>query len=118
MSDSVDSFLEGKWADVSRKFIYATSSSTRSTGLVDETEKLTARLTQQSIEFVVWDQEAISSRLKNYPELVDDFFGRQWVKEFCGDTVAKALGTRLDAQKVADFRRGTRPNLHGVVWSR
>ena len=105
LSDSVDSFLEGKWADVSRKFIYATSSSTRSTGLVDETEKLTARLTQQSIEFVVWDQEAISSRLKNYPELVDDFFGRQWVKEFCGDTAAKTLATRLDAQQVAELRR-------------
>ena len=58
---------------------------------------LAARLTQQSIEFPVWDQEAISSRLKNYPELVDDFFGRQWVKEFCGDTVAKTLDTWLDA---------------------
>ena len=105
LSGSVDRFLEGKWAEVSRKFIYATSSSTRSTDLVDETEKLTVRLTQQSIEFAVWDQEAISSRLKNYPELVDDFFGRPWVKEFCGDTAAKTLATRLDAQQVADLRR-------------
>ncbi len=105
LSGSVDRFLEGKWADVSRKFIYATSSSTRSTKLVDETEKLAARLTQLSIEFVVWDQEAISSRLKHYPELVDDFFGRHWVKDFCGDIAAQTLTTRLDAQQVAEFRR-------------
>ena len=105
MSDSVERFLEGKWADVSRKFIYATSSSTRSTELVDEIETLTALLTQQCIEFAVWDQEAISSRLKNHPELVDDFFDRQWVKEFCGETAAKTLGTRLDAQEVAELRR-------------
>ena len=105
ISNSVDSFLKGKWAGVSRKFIYATSSSTRSTELVDETEKLASRLAQQSIEFAVWDKGAISSRLKNCPELVDDFFGRQWVKVFCGDTAAKLLDTRLDARQIADLRR-------------
>ena len=105
LSSSVDRFLEGQWGDVSRKFIYATSDSTRSTQLVDEIEKLTARLAQQSIEFAVWDQEEISKRLKSRPELVDDFFGRHWVEEFCGDTAAKTLGTRLDAQQVADLRR-------------
>ena len=73
LSSSVDRFLEGQWGDVSRKFIYATSDSTRSTQLVDEIEKITARLAQQSIEFAVWDQEEISKRLKSCPELVDDF---------------------------------------------
>ena len=116
LSDSVERFLEGKWADVSRKFIYATSSSTRSTELVDEIETLTALLTQQCIEFAVWDQEAISSRLKNHPELVDDFFDRQWVKEFCGETAAKTLGTRLECPRGSRASSGTRPNLHGVVW--
>ena len=105
LSSSVDKFLEGKWGGVSRKFIYATSDSTRSTQLVDEIEKLTTRLAQQSIEFAVWDQEDISKRLKSYPELVDDFFGRHWVEAFCGHTAAKTLGTRLDAQQVAELRR-------------
>lgn len=105
LSNSVDGFLKGKWAGVSRKFIYATSSSTRSTELVDETEKLASRLAQQSIEFAVWDEGAISNRLKNCPELVDDFFGRQWVKVFCGDTAAKMLDQRLDARQIAELRR-------------
>ena len=105
LSNSVDKFLEGQWADVTRKFIYATSASTRSTELADEIEKLTGQLTQQSIEFAVWGQEEISNRLKDHPELVDDFFGRQWVKEFCGDIAVNALGTRLDAVQVAELRR-------------
>ena len=105
LSGSVDSFLEGGWAHASRKFICATSASTRSTKLVDEIEALADRLSRQAIEFSVWDQEEISRRLKDLPEIVDDFFGRQWVKEFCGHPAAQTLGTRLDARQVADLRR-------------
>ena len=105
LNNSVVEFLNGRWADVSRKFIYATSASTISTEIVDEIERLVAQLVPQSIEFEVWGRESISDRLKNYPKLVDDFFGREWVKAFCGDTVAETLGTRLDAQQVAALRR-------------
>ena len=105
LNNSVVEFLNGRWADVSRKFIYATSASTISTEIVDEIERLVAQLVPQSIEFEVWGRESISNRLKNYPKLVDDFFGREWVKAFCGDTVAETLGTRLDAQQVATLRR-------------
>ena len=105
LSSSVEEFLKGRWAEVSRKFVYATSASARSTELVDEIERLASRLTQQSIGFAVWDQESISNRLKGHPDLVDDFFGRQWVTAFCGDIAARALGTRLDALEVAGLRR-------------
>ena len=105
LRSSVEEFLEGRWAEVSRQFIYATSASTRSTELAHEIERLAESLAQQSIEFIVWDQEAISSRLKDYPRLVDDFFGRPWVKEFCGDSATTTLGARLDAQQVADLRQ-------------
>ena len=105
LSSSVDEFLKGQWADVSHRFVYATSSSATSTELVDEIEKLSDQLVQVPIEFEVWDQEAISRKLKDYPELVDDFFGRPWVESFCGGTAAKALSTRLDARQVTDLRR-------------
>ena len=61
----------------------------KSTKLLDEIETLIAKLNQQSIEFVVWDQEELSKQLKKHPELVDDFFGRPWVKKFCGETAAE-----------------------------
>ena len=105
LNNSVEEFLNGRWADVSRKFIYATSASTISADIVDEIEKIVTRLAPQSIEFEVWGRESISNRLKNYPELVDDFFGREWVKAFCGQPSAEKLGTRLDAQQVANLRR-------------
>ena len=91
LSNSVVEFLNGRWADVSRKFIYATSASTISTEIVDEIERLVAQLVPQSIEFEVWGRESISDRLKNYPKLVDDFFGTgvgEGVlrRHSCGDT--------------------------------
>ena len=33
----------------------------------------------------LWDAEDLSRRLKNYPALVDDFFGKVWRIAFCGD---------------------------------
>ena len=44
LNNSVDDFLNGRWADVSRKFIYATSASTKSTEIVDEIERLFSQL--------------------------------------------------------------------------
>ena len=105
LNNSVDDFLNGRWADASRKFIYATSASTISTEIVDEIERLFGQLVPESIELEVWGCESISDRLKNYPQLVDDFFGREWVKAFCGEPDAETLGARLDAQQVATLRR-------------
>ena len=104
LGSSVDKFLDGQWASVSRVFIYATSASTKSTELVDEIEELAVRLGREAIAFEVWDQDALSKRLKAHPETVDDFFGRPWVKRFCGEKAAEALGTRLDAGEVAELR--------------
>ena len=105
LRDSVNEFLAGKWADVSRKFIYATSASATSVHTVDEIEELATLMATSSIEFEVWDQQDISKKLKYKPEVVDDFFGRQWVKVFCGDEAADALVQRLDAMQIAELRR-------------
>ena len=105
LESSVDGFLSGTWAESSQKFIYATSSSARSTQAIDKIEDLAKRLGQHSIAFEVWDQERISEKLKGHPELVDDFLGRPWVKAFCGDDAAKQLGNRLDVQDMAELRR-------------
>ena len=101
----VDDFLEEKWADNSQKFIYATSSSARSTQLLGKVEELAIRLEQQSISFEVWDQERISELLKGRPELVNDFFGKPWVTAFCGEDAAQRLGNRLEPSDIAKLRR-------------
>ena len=105
LEDCVKKFLEGKWAAVSRKFVYATSSSARSTQVLDKIEDLATHLDPQSITLEVWDQENISEKLKGHPELVHDFFGRPWVKAFCGEEAANQLGDRLDASEMAQLRQ-------------
>src|ERR1700722_18009937 len=44
-------------------------------------------------------------RLKSHPEIVDDFFGREWTVEFCGSYSVKKLGNRLNAADVARLRK-------------
>ena len=105
LEKGVDDFLEKKWADNSQKFIYATSSSARSTHLLDKVEELAIRLEQQSIAFEVWDQERISEMLKECPELVNDFFGRSWVTAFCGEDAAHQMGNRLGPRDIAKLRK-------------
>lgn len=117
LNNSVDHLLSGKWADVTRKFIYATSASATSTRLADKIEELTNQLIKESIEFEVWDKESVSQRLKGHPMIVDDFFGREWVKKFCGNDPAKKLGTRLDVRQVVELRKQAPSNLHCFIQS-
>ena len=105
VENSVGDFLKGNWAEVSKTFIYATSSSIRSTQLLDKVEALANALSQHAIEFEVWDKEHISEKLKQRPDLVNDFFGRPWVKAFSGDTAANQLRSRLDVEETANLRK-------------
>lgn len=105
LENSVHDFLEGNWADVSEKFVYATSTSARSTQILEKIEELSNHLDTRSIVFEVWDQEELSEKLKGRPELVDDFFGRPWVRAFCGEGAANKLGNRLDASEMAGLRQ-------------
>ena len=104
LAKAVSDFLEGSWAVVSRVFVYATSLPLVRTELADEVKSQMKRLAAEGIAFEVWDAEALSDDLKLQHRLVDDFFGRPWVRRFCGDDAADALGSRLDAVDVGAFR--------------
>ena len=40
------------------------------------------------------ESSQISERLKDHPDLVDDFFGREWVRTFCGEEAVASLSSR------------------------
>lgn len=111
---AIDHFLDGKWASVCRRFIFATSASTESVQLQDEIERVAAELIENSVELVVWDEAEISSRLRDQPEVIDDFFGRAWVRRLCGESVAGSLRKRLDIQEVNRLRQELRQLYTGV----
>jgi hypothetical protein len=104
---AIDTFLKGKWACKTKRFILCTSLQLSKTKQVDEISKQRTVLKARGIEFETWDgSEAgrLSERLKNYPDLVDDFFLRDWVRLFNGPDAAASLGERLDGGNLAELR--------------
>lgn len=107
VTKAVKKFLEGKWASNAKRFVLCTSLPLNDTKQVDEISKQRALLAQQGIMFETWDAtEAgrLSELLKGRPELVDDFFLRDWVRIFNGQEAAEALGERLDGKHLAELR--------------
>ena len=104
---AVAKFLEGKWASKTRKFVLCTSLQLTETKQVEEISRQRDVLGNKGIEFDTWDASAggqLCERLKKYPDLVDDFFLREWVRLFNGEDAASSLGEKLDGEKLADLR--------------
>jgi hypothetical protein len=104
--EAVDRFLDGRWVNSAKRFTLCTTESLVRTERADALELQTKRLRRKRIQFVPWDLDSISARLKSAPEIVDDFFGRNWVLEFCGRQAAEGLGPRLDRARLEAFRQG------------
>jgi hypothetical protein len=99
---AVAKFLEGNWVDRTDTFVLCTMESLRLTHRAEAIEEQNTVLKQRGITLLPWDSDELNARLKGRPEIVDDFFDRQWVNAFCGQEVAEALGKRLDGE---NFRR-------------
>jgi len=105
MAGAVKDFIAGTWRARSRRFVLCYAKQAVRTELVEQIERQRDVLGSIGIEFDVWDAESLSDQLRSQHALVDDFFGRAWVEEFCGKDAAAALGSRLDARDVSDYRR-------------
>lgn len=105
---AISEFEKGDWFSKSDQFCICTSSPIQDTKLQDEIEKQRTRLEAKGIDLQVLGQEEISVELKAQSALVRDFFGRDWVPQFCIDDVDKAASARLDADDIARLRRELR----------
>jgi energy-coupling factor transporter ATP-binding protein EcfA2 len=101
---AVDTFLAGKWHDKTKAFRILTSHPIEDTKIGDAIEAAAKRLEASDITFEVIGQERLSEWLKDHPRIVDDFFSRAWVEEFCGPEAAKQLTRRMNAEQVAEYR--------------
>lgn len=106
VTDAVDAFLAGDWAERADEFVLAVTANLEATQAAERIEQERPKLSQREITFTVWDETEISAILKDHPQLVDDFFGREAVRVFLGDDAANALMGRLDAAEVIEFRNG------------
>ena len=74
--------------------------------LVEVIEDQANRLQKENIKFVPLGIGQVSAKLKAHPDLVDDFFGREWVRKFCGEEAADALSDRrLKPEEIIRLRK-------------
>jgi hypothetical protein len=113
---AVDDLLAGEWGSKSRTFYYATSFDLQETRLDEALRTQGDRLAALGVTFVPWGVQEVSALLKNYPRIVDDFFGRNWVEAFCGRQAAQALANNLPAPDNRELRTRLR-QLYQAVFS-
>ena len=102
----VSDFLDGSWVSKTDEFVLALTVSTEEANLVKAIEAQGNRLHGHNIQFLPLGITQISERLKGHPDLVDDFFGREWVRIFCGEEAADKLSSRrLKPAQVIQLRQ-------------
>lgn len=102
---AVDDFLNGRWSTSAKQFIYCVSGSLLDAKIQDAIEVEATRLNESGIVFKGIDCFQLCDELRDAPEIVDDFFGREWLRAFLGEGVATNLKRPLAAQHVIELRR-------------
>lgn len=105
IEEAVTKFLKGNWVQKTDIFVLCTKESLKDTKRTNTFEAQSEILRRKGISFVKWDSDELSTKLKNYPEIVDDFFGREWVEAFCGREQAESLGAKLDLKPILEKYR-------------
>jgi tetratricopeptide (TPR) repeat protein len=84
LEDVIDEFKKGEYYTNSDKFIICTSANMNTIQLQSKFNLIKAELKKDKIEVEKWDKIQISRILKEYPKIVNDFFGKEWVRLFNG----------------------------------
>lgn len=107
LEQAVQTFRSGKWHQESDEFIFCTTFELNKTQPQDKFNELREELKSEGIDFIKWDKINISTILKDYPQIVYDFFGKEWVKVFNGEEAFKNITEkrRLDSSQVIEYRK-------------
>lgn len=116
--NAVEEFKKGKWIKDAATFTLCVKASLQDTKIQDEIEHQARELRAIGIELLALDGDGLSQRLKEYPEIVDDFFGREWVAAYCGAELTSRLADRLPATEAQELRQELRKlyRCHFQVW--
>jgi NACHT domain/HEAT repeats/Restriction endonuclease len=94
-------FIGGPFYATAKELILCLTVPAETAKQVKEIENQRALLARDGIKLTIWDSSVngtLNEKLKQAPELVDDFFGRQWVAIFNGPDAVERLGDRLDGR--------------------
>ncbi|MFK3990026.1 NACHT domain-containing protein [Psychrobacter sp. NPDC064578] len=107
LEEAVNTFKKGEWFGKSDEFFFCTSCTLEKTQIQEKFLELKNKLIAHDIDFIKWDKIQISLMLKEYPQIVYDFFGREWVKAFNGEEFLNNISRemKLDAVQIAEYRK-------------
>ena len=99
-------FRKGKWRSRSQEFVLCTRESLQGQQRSDEVELQKRVMKKADITFTTWDSVTLNTKLKDAPRLVDEFFGREWVRLFCGEEAVSELARKrpLRPEQVRELR--------------
>ena len=104
IASAVDDFSDGDWAAKSERFVLSTRANLADTQLQTAIETCADQLREKNIVFEAVDGIQLTERVRDHPDIIDDFFGRPWLVAFAGDDAAATLGRRLDAKRMLTLR--------------
>jgi hypothetical protein len=106
LSSSVDIFKKGEWYSKSDSFHICTTAELNTTQFQSKFNLLKIDFKKDGIKLIKWDRHQICRVLKKQPQIVYDYFGREWVIRFNGEEKLTTINNtrKLDATEVLKFR--------------
>lgn len=101
---AVTHFLSGAWGDQAKKFVLAVACEATSPLLIDAIEETRIDLAARRIVFEPLFGKELAEKLKAEADIVDDFFGRPWVEQFCQPESVLALADRMSRLDITSLR--------------
>lgn len=101
---ALDLFLSHPWADRAHTFVLATACPMATRAVVEKVEESRTRLSNRNIAFKPLDDTRLTTELKSFPDIIDDFFDRPWVKRICSPEAVRSLEKRFSRFDAATLR--------------
>lgn len=104
---AINEFLKeppSEWELATEEFVLCTSESLNKSDRDKAFREQEKRLREKNITLRRWDADELDRLLKVQPQIVDDFFGREWVRRFCGEDALLGLKDRLDVQGIHELQ--------------
>ena len=103
LEGAVDAFLNADWAKHTKRFILAVACNPSDPKVTHALETARDNLSSHGIAFEPLFSTELTERLKEHPRIIDDFFGRAWVKEICTPEQLAELANHLPARALASL---------------
>ncbi len=104
IKSAISTFLKGEWVNKCKSFYICTSCDLTDKKLSDEIEKQSITLKEHDIKLFILDEIKFSSVLKEHPQIVYDFFGLEWAKQFCGEEKLEQIKNRINTSEFTQYK--------------